>query len=103
MPVLADDHVVVHRDAQHLARADDGFGHFNVGVGWCRVAGRVVVGDYDCARAQLESALDDFARVDRRMVDGALLVQFVGDQWLRLSRNSTRNCSQGSNAMTARR
>src|SRR5215471_13203952 len=40
----------------------------------------MVMGDYDCACSQLESALDYFPRVDRRMVDGAALVQFVGDQ-----------------------
>ena len=41
---------------------------------------RMIVSKYDCARPQLESTLDDFSRVDRRMVDGAALVQFIGYQ-----------------------
>ena len=40
----------------------------------------MVVSEYDCTRPQLESALDYFAGIDRRMVDGAALVQFIGDQ-----------------------
>lgn len=43
MPILADDDVVVHFDAQRLGHLDDGARHLDVGVGGRRVATRVVV------------------------------------------------------------
>ena len=43
MALLADDDVVVDRDAQALAGLDDLLGHFDVGAGRGRIAGGMVV------------------------------------------------------------
>ncbi len=43
MPVLADDDVVVHGDAERGGDVDDRFGHLDVGLRRRRIAGGVVV------------------------------------------------------------
>jgi len=43
MPVLADDDVVVHGDAERRGDVDDRLGHLDVGLRRRRIAGRVVV------------------------------------------------------------
>jgi hypothetical protein len=43
MPLLADDNVVVHGNAERLRHLDDLLGHLDVGAGRRRVAGGVVV------------------------------------------------------------
>lgn len=43
MTVLADNDVIVHGDAERAGDVDDGFGHLDIGAGWRRVAGRMVV------------------------------------------------------------
>ena len=45
-----------------------------------RIAARMVVHQDERARAELERALDHFARIDRRVVDGALLLHLLLDQ-----------------------
>ena len=43
MPVLADDDVVVHGDAERLGDIDDGAGHLEVSLRRRRIAGGVAV------------------------------------------------------------
>jgi hypothetical protein len=43
MPVLADDQVVVHRNAERARDVDDRLGHLDVGARGRRISGRVVV------------------------------------------------------------
>lgn len=43
MAVLADDDVIVHRDAERVGDADDRLGHLDVGRRRCRIAGRMIV------------------------------------------------------------
>ena len=43
MPVLADDDMVVHGDAQWRGDVDDRFRHLDIRLRWRRIAGRVVV------------------------------------------------------------
>jgi hypothetical protein len=43
MPVLADDDVVVHGNAEWGGDLDDRLGHVDVGLRGCRVAGGMVV------------------------------------------------------------
>jgi hypothetical protein len=43
MPVLADDDVVMHGDAERGGDIDDRFRHLDIGLRWRRVAGGVVV------------------------------------------------------------
>src|SRR4051812_3372080 len=45
MPVLADDNMVVHGDAERGGDLDDRFGHVDVGLRGCGIAGGVVVQD----------------------------------------------------------
>src|SRR3569833_419388 len=47
---------------------------------WRGIAGRMAVDEDQRGGTELETALDHFARVDRRVVDGALLLDLVGDQ-----------------------
>jgi hypothetical protein len=43
MPVLADDDVVVHGDAERSGHVDDGLGHLDVRARGRRIAGRMIV------------------------------------------------------------
>ena len=43
VPVLADDDVVVHRDAERLRHIDDRLGHVDVGARGRRIAGGMIV------------------------------------------------------------
>ena len=44
------------------------------------VARGMVVHENDCRCRQLQRALDDFAHVDGRVVDGAVALHFIGDE-----------------------
>src|SRR5262245_65690206 len=76
----ADDDVVVHRDAERARDLDQGLRHLDVGARRRRVARRVVVHQDDGGGRKLERALDHLARIDRRVVYGALLLALVGDE-----------------------
>jgi hypothetical protein len=43
MSVLADDDVIVHRDAERGGDVDDGLGHLDISLRRGRIAGGVVV------------------------------------------------------------
>jgi hypothetical protein len=43
MPVLADDDVVVHDDAERVGDIDDAAGHLDIGLRRRRIAGGMVV------------------------------------------------------------
>jgi hypothetical protein len=45
MPILADDDVIVHGNAEWRRDIDDGFGHPDVGLRGRRIAGGVIVHD----------------------------------------------------------
>ena len=76
----ADDQVVVHRDAERLGGVDDVARDGDVGLRRGRVAGRMVVHQDQGGGVQFEGALDDLARVVRRVVDRAALLPLVFDQ-----------------------
>lgn len=80
MPPAANDDVVVDGDPQRRCGLDDVFGDGDVGLRRGRVARRVVVHQDERRGAQLKRALDDLAGIDRRVVDRAALLLFVGDQ-----------------------
>ena len=63
-----------------LAGLDDRLGHVDVGARRRRIARRVVVDEDDRGGRQFQRALDHLARIDRRVVDRAGLLHFVGDQ-----------------------
>lgn len=52
MPFRADDDVVVHRDAELLARLDDVAGEFDIGAAGGGVAARMIV-DHACQHAKM--------------------------------------------------
>ena len=56
MSVLADDEVIVDRNAERPGHRDD----------------------------RLQGALNHFARIDRGMIDGAGLLHFIGDEQIAL-------------------
>jgi len=80
MPAAADNHMVVHCYPKRLAGADDVLGHRDVGLGWGRVARRMVVHQDQGRGAQFERTFDHLAGIDRGVVDGTALLLLVGDQ-----------------------
>src|SRR3954468_2119122 len=54
MPVLADDDVVVHGDAERGGDLDDRLGHVDIGLRGCGIAGGVVVHKSSAAAIQLD-------------------------------------------------
>ena len=81
---LADDDVVVHGNAERLRHVDDRLRHLDVGVRRRWVARGVIVDEDDRGRRKLQRPLDHLARIDRRVVHGADLLQFVDDQLVAL-------------------
>src|SRR5215472_5392736 len=77
MPVLADDDMIVHGNAERGGDVDDRPGHLDVGLRRRRIAGRVVVHQDQRGRRQFQRALDHLARVDRGVIDGADLLHLV--------------------------
>src|SRR5439155_19030967 len=82
MAVAPDDDMVVQYHAERGRCSFDVLGYGDVGLrrGW--VARGVVVHQDQCRGAEIERALDDLARVDRRMVDRAALLALVFDQYV---------------------
>src|SRR5258708_18734419 len=80
MPVPADDDVVMHRDPERLCDLRDLPRHLDVGTRRRRVAGGMVVHQNDGGRGQFQCAFDHFARIDRRMIDCADLLDLVDDE-----------------------
>ena len=74
MPTATDDHVVVHHHAERGRGFFDVLGYRDVGLRRGRVARGVIVHQDQGCGAEIKCALDDLARVDRRVVDGAALL-----------------------------
>jgi len=80
--VAADNDMVVQYHAERGGGLLDILGHGDVGLGWGRIARRMIVHQDQRRGAELERALDDLARIDRRMVDGSALLAFILDQYI---------------------
>ena len=80
MAVAADDHVVVHHHAERGCGFFDVLGYGDVGFGRGRVARGVVVHQDQGGRLELERPFDDFAGINRRMIDRPALLPLVPDQ-----------------------
>ena len=80
MPAAADHEVVVQRDPDCLRRLAHGARHLDIGFRRRHITGRMIVDHDDRRGAELERALHHFARIDRRVVDGSVLLLLVGDE-----------------------
>ena len=84
MTVLADDDVVVDRDAEGLCGVDNHLGHVDIGPRRRGIAGGMIVDeDQGCGR-KLQRPPHNLARIDRRMIDRAPPLNLVGDQCVAL-------------------
>ena len=77
---MADDDVIVHRDAEQLAHLGDFLGHLDIGRRRHRIAGGISVDQDQCRAADVERPPDHLARIERSVVDSSRLLQFVGDE-----------------------
>ena len=80
MAVAPDDDVIVHGDAEWFRHPDNVQRHLDVLRRGRRIAGRMIMNEHDRRRRQFERAPDDFAGIDRRMIDCARSLHLVGDQ-----------------------
>lgn len=78
--VLADDDVIVKRNAERLGGLGDELRHLDIGARRRRVAGGMVVDEDQRSGGKLQCAFDHLARIDGRVVDCSLLLHLVGDQ-----------------------
>ena len=79
-PARADDDVVVQGQPKHATSLLNVLRHSYVRLRWFWVAGRMIV-DQDQGRSiEIQAAPDDFARIDRHMIDGAHAKAFVGNE-----------------------
>ena len=85
MTILADDDVIMNGDPQRFGGISTIIFVISIsareGVG---SPGRVIMNENKGGGRQFQSALDHFARIDRRVIDGPCLLHFVGDQRIAL-------------------
>ena len=58
--------MVEELDTEQAGGGLDGGGELQVGLAGCRVAGRMIVGDNDCIRVDLERLAENFAQLNCR-------------------------------------
>ena len=102
MAFLADDDVIVHRDSEWPRNIDDRLRHLDIGMRWRGVSGRMIVHEDQGRGGQLQRAFDHLARINRRVIDGADLLDLIEDQLIPLVEMSTRNCSLSAKAIVVR-
>jgi len=101
MPVAADDHMVVDGNSQgfgglyHLAR------HLDIGPAGGGIAAGMVVNQNDRRGAELQRALDDLARINRRVSMVPVDCSSSATKTFFRSRKRTRNSSFIARAMAA--
>ena len=72
--------MIVQSDLERLGGRRDLARHVDIGARGRGIAARMIVHQDDGRGAELQRALDDLARIDRRVIDRALALHFVGDQ-----------------------
>ena len=80
MAVTADDDMIMDGNAKGLGGGNDIPGDGDVGLAGGGIAAGVVVDNDYGAGAQFQGAFDDLAGVDGGLVDGAVLMDLVGNQ-----------------------
>ncbi len=78
--VFADNDVVMHRYPELLPRVRNVAGHGNVLPAWAAIAAWVVVYKDDGRCAQVHRAPDNFARINRRLIDLTFARDLIADQ-----------------------
>ena len=76
----ADNDVIVNLNSQFLGRLHDPVRHFYIGAGGGGVARGMIMDENDGTGRKLQSPLDNFARVNRRVIDRAFLLHLIGDE-----------------------
>ena len=84
MAVLSDNDMIMHRDVECFGSVDELLGHIDVGARWCGITGRMVVDQNNGGGGEFQSPFDHFARIDRRVVHRARLLDFIGNQFVLL-------------------
>ena len=80
MALARDDDMIVDADVEPLARVDDLAGDVDILPAGRWVAGRVIMDKDERRRPQVNGAADDFAGIDRRLVDRSVAHMIVADQ-----------------------
>ena len=80
MAGFRDNQMVVDHDVQRVEGPDDFVGEGHVGIRRAGVAAGVVVDENNGCGTQCKGAAHDFPRENGGLVDGALLVDLVGDE-----------------------
>src|SRR5690348_9954205 len=76
----ADHDMVVDGDADGLKRLRHRTRHVDIRLRRRRVARWMIVDEYYSRGAERQRALHHFARIYRRMIDGAALLRLIGDE-----------------------
>ena len=98
----ANDDVVMQYDAECGRCPLNLTGHVDIGLGRRGVSAGMVMHEDQRRRPEIERAGHHLAGIDRRVIDGAFLQDFVAMIRFFLSRKRTRNCSRFENPIAAR-
>lgn len=80
MPSPRDNHMIMQGHPEALPGRFDGAGDLDVGVAWRGIARGMVVNHHERAGVELKRALDDLARLHRRLVHRAHALLLGDDQ-----------------------
>src|SRR5512144_2305684 len=75
-----DYDVIVKQDANRIESVFDASGHLDIRLGWFDTIARMIMDHDDRGGVKDERSLNDFAGIDRRMVDGPFVLHLVGKQ-----------------------
>lgn len=80
MSFASDDDMIMESDADTFERIGDVPRNGDILPAGRWITARMIVGDDDCGRAEIEGTSHHFAHIDRRLVYRTLAHQFVADQ-----------------------
>ena len=79
MAFAANNDVIMNGNAKALCGVHDLSGHVDISTARGGIAGGVIVNQHNGGCRQVERALADLADINRGVVDGAFLLNFVGN------------------------
>ena len=80
MAIASDNDMVMDQDPKRLTCIHDVTCHGDIRVRWGRVTGWVIMHQDDRCSRKFQSAFDDFAWIDWRVIYGTSLLYFVSDK-----------------------